>query len=77
SIGSWFKGAAELRGQGVGRAPSVFVSSGRADLGRADFGKGGGGAGGGSAIEVALDRLNVTDKIALTGFRGSFTTRGG
>lgn len=78
SIGSWFKGAAELRGQGAGRAPSVFVASGRADLGRADFGKGGsGGAGGGSAIEVALDRLNVTDKIALTGFRGSFTTRGG
>lgn len=77
SIGGWFDGAAELRGQGQGKAPSVFVSSGRADLRRADLGSGGGSGGGGSAIEVALDRLTIAEKIALTGFRGSFSTRGG
>lgn len=81
SVGRWFSGAAELRGQGTGRAADVFVTSGRADLRRAPFGAdggGGGGAGGaGGAIRVALDRLTLSDSIALTGFRGDFATRGG
>ncbi|MFP1646009.1 hypothetical protein [Pontitalea aquivivens] len=86
TIGRWFSGAAELRGQGAGQAADVFVTSGRVDLRRAPFGAGGGGGGdggggggggAGGAVRVALDRLTVSDSIALTGFRGDFGTRGG
>lgn len=86
-IGTWFEGAADLIGKGPGRAPDVQIRKGRLDLRRAPFGKtaadaaaaggGRGGAAGTSRIEAALDRLIVSDTIALTGLRGSFTSRGG
>lgn len=78
AVGSWFSGGAELIGRGGGRAPDVTVTSGRLDLRSARFGKGvQGGAGGGNRIKAKLDRLTITDTIALTGFDGSFTTRNG
>ncbi|KEO52002.1 hypothetical protein [Thioclava pacifica] len=81
-IGNWFAGSADLVGQGKGRAVNVQVNSGRLDLAKSDFGSGGGagggsGGGGGSAISASLDRVQITDAIALTGFRGNFSTRGG
>ena len=79
-IGNWFTGSADLVGQGAGRAVNVEVHSGQLDLAKADLGQGGAGAGsgaGGSKISVALDRVQVTDGIALTGFRGNFTTSAG
>lgn len=77
TLGGWFEGAAELRGQGTGKPPSVLVSSGRVDLRKMKSAAGDGGGGRGTSIAVALDRLTVTEKIALTGFRGDFTTREG
>lgn len=48
------------------------------DMRRAAFGSSERGAGGGGApIEANLDRLQITDTIALTGFTGSFTTQNG
>ncbi|KEO59302.1 hypothetical protein [Thioclava indica] len=77
-IGNWFTGSADLVGQGARRPLNVEVQSGQLNLAKADLGQAGSGSGaGGSKISVALDRVQVTDGIALTGFRGNFTTRGG
>ncbi|MBD3787896.1 MAG: hypothetical protein IE922_13185, partial [Sphingomonadales bacterium] len=78
SIGSWFKGALDLVGRG-GRAPDIELKGGRLDLGKMTAGSSGppGGGAGGSRISGRLDRVQITDTIALQGFSGSFTTRGG
>lgn len=77
--GGWLDARIELRGRG-NAAPSLRILGGTMDMRRADFGTGSGGGGGGSTsgpVQVALDRLQVTDTISLSGFTGSFTTRGG
>ncbi|OWY05346.1 hypothetical protein B6V75_04295 [Thioclava sp. F1Mire-8] len=80
SVGNWFDGSVDLIGQGKARPPKVNVTSGDLNLAQADLGgSGGAGAGGGgsTSINAALDRVQITDGIALTGFRGDFSTRGG
>lgn len=74
-IGDWFSGTGTLRGRGKGIAPAVVVEGGTLDLRRASLGRGSGGAG--APLSVALDRLQVSQGIALTGFRGDFNTQGG
>ncbi len=74
-LGDWYSGKAELRGRGKGLPVAVIVRGGEADLRRAKFGRGSGGPG--APLSVALDRLRVSQGIALTGFRGDFTTAGG
>ncbi|MFW8593237.1 AsmA-like C-terminal region-containing protein [Cribrihabitans neustonicus] len=82
-VGNWFNGAVELRGRGAGAAPAIAVTRGRLALNRSPFSaaggtEGGGGGGGASApISLRLQELQVTDGIALTGFQGRFSTRGG
>jgi len=75
-IGSWMEGAATLRGRGPGATPAVEVTGGWVDLRRTELSGGGAGAGGGP-IRLALDRLQISDTIALTSFSGDFTTAGG
>ena len=76
-IGAWFEGAADLVGRRAA-APDVVVRSGRFDLRRAEFARAGAGSGaGGTRISATLDRVQITDTIALTGFRGDIATRGG
>ena len=75
-FGDWFDGGVELRSRGAGRVPAVVVTGGSADLRRADFGTGG-GSGDSPPIEVALDRLTVSETIALTRLRGNFSSQGG
>ncbi|PKP70030.1 MAG: hypothetical protein CVT82_08285 [Alphaproteobacteria bacterium HGW-Alphaproteobacteria-4] len=72
TLGGWFEGAVVLRAQRSGNPMAIEVSGARADLRKASVGGGGGGAAGGP-ISFALDRVQVTDSIALTGFRGDFT----
>lgn len=64
---------------GQGGALRVAVSGGRADLRRLPdtLGQGGRPGGAGSRLDIRLDRLQVTDQIALADLRGEFTTRGG
>ncbi|MDE3123466.1 MAG: hypothetical protein KGK00_16965 [Paracoccaceae bacterium] len=74
-LGTWFTGAVDLKGRGVGRAAAIDIRSGSADLRRAKFGKA-------KQVEavpitVALNRLTVSNGIALTGLNGEFTTLGG
>ena len=79
----WFRGAATIRGAAPGALPTIVVEGGTADLRRAPDlggGGGGGGSGGGAPLALRLDRLQVSDGIALTavradlrGGRGSFS----
>jgi hypothetical protein len=74
-LGDWFSGDVTLTGQGKGAPPAVAITKGRADLRSAQFGKG--DPRGNVPISVALDRLTVSEGLALTGFRGRFSTAGG
>ena len=75
TVGGWLDAPVTLVGRGSAQ-PAVRVTGGSLDLRRAAFG-GAAGGGDGGPVTVALDRLTIADGIALTGFRGDFTTRGG
>ncbi len=76
--GDWLDGAVVLTGKGK-EAMDIAITGGRLDIRKMpDSGGGiGEGAGGGSPISLALDRLVVSDGIALTGFQGNFGAKGG
>ena len=74
-LSDWLDVAVDLVGRGPGETVGVEITGGALDLRRAGFGAGGGGEGG--PIALALDRLRVTDAVALTDLRGDFSTRGG
>lgn len=77
-VGRWLDAAVEMTGRGKGRSPDIRMAEGRIDLrrltDRAGF-RPSSGAGGGLRLE--LDELVVSDGIALTGFQGEFSTKGG
>ncbi|WP_435259126.1 AsmA-like C-terminal region-containing protein [Thioclava sp. FR2] len=78
TVGNWMEGAVQLKGKGKNANPDVVVSSGVIDLRKFEAPKSGeGGSQNASSIDVRLDRLVVTDGIALTGFQGKFGLRGG
>ncbi|MFN4158439.1 MAG: AsmA-like C-terminal region-containing protein [Gemmobacter sp.] len=76
--GGWLDAGVTLVGRG-GAAPAVEIAGGAVDLRRMPDRMGGGSAaqGGGTEIRMELDRVTVSDGIALTGVRGTFGTRGG
>ncbi|GHG87440.1 AsmA family protein [Pseudodonghicola xiamenensis] len=76
-LNGWLDAGVELIGRGKDAAPAVQVLSGTLDLGRARFGSGASGATDGGSLQVSLDRLQISDGLALTGFNGQFTTAGG
>lgn len=73
-LGNWLNAPITLRGRGAGRPVAVEIGGGTLDLRRATFGGGGGEAG---PMSIALDRLQVTESIALHRFVGNFTGAGG
>ena len=73
-IGNWLNAPITLRGRGPGRPLAVNIQGGVIDLRRARFGSGGGESG---PISIALDRLQVTEGIALNRFSGEFSSNGG
>lgn len=73
-IGDWFDAPVTLVGRGAGQPAEIRLNGGTLDLRRARFGAGAGEAG---PMTIALDRLQVSEGIALTGFRGNFTGAGG
>ncbi|AKO96605.1 Large exoproteins involved in heme utilization or adhesion [Marinovum algicola DG 898] len=83
--GSWLDAPVTLTGRGRGSAPAVQVSGGRIDMRNAPFtstsGSGGGTSVRGGAVPgpltLAPDRLQLTDGIVLTDFRGDFALSGG
>ena len=74
-VGGWLDGPVTLIGRGPDLSPAVRMSGGRIDLRQAAFGSGGGGGGG--PIELALDRLVVSEGITFTDFSGRFDSAGG
>lgn len=78
TLDDWFKGDVLIRGQGKGKPVALSVTAGSVDLRRASFGEGGkADQGVAPAIDIALDRLRISEGIALDAFRGSFATNGG
>ena len=73
-VGNWFNAPITLRGQGAGAPLAVEISGGSLDLRNAQFGA---GQGNGGPVTIALDRLQVTEGIALTNFRGDFRSQQG
>ncbi|SEW15894.1 Protein of unknown function [Cognatiyoonia koreensis] len=73
-LDNWLNAPITLRGRGAGRPVAVEIAGGVLDLRRARFGPGGQGGG---PMSIALDRLQITDGIALTAFAGDFDGSGG
>ena len=73
-IGDWLDGPVVLTGKGARRPVDVSMGGGRVDLRRANFGPGSAESG---RLSVSLERLVISQGIALTGFRGDFSGRGG
>jgi hypothetical protein len=74
-IGNWLNASVTLRGRGKGRPVGVSIGQGRVDLRGAAFGGGSGGDAG--PLALRLDRLQITQGIALHDFRGDFDGSGG
>ncbi|WP_299041191.1 AsmA-like C-terminal region-containing protein [uncultured Tateyamaria sp.] len=74
-VGNWMNGPVDLVGRGRAVPPAVQVRGGTLDLREADFGGAGAGTGGqqgGGPLSLTLDRLQITDTIALNGVSGEF-----
>jgi hypothetical protein len=74
-LGGWLNALVELRGRGAGRPVQVVLNGGTLDLRRAEFGGGNGSEGG--PMSVALDRLQITEGIALENFRAELSGANG
>lgn len=77
ALGGWLDAQVTLVGRGAGAIPQVEVTGGTVDLRRTSLGGSGGGAGGGGPVTLRLDRLQVSDGIALTQFRADLDTARG
>jgi hypothetical protein len=75
SVGDWLDAPVTLTAREGSDTPAVAVDGGSLDLAKAVFGGEEGGEGG--PIMVELDRLQITEGIALTGFVGDFSTVAG
>ena len=71
--GDWLDASVTLTGRGRG-VLDLALTGGSLDMRRMPKG---GDAGGGGPINVRLDRLRISEGIALTDFRGEFGSRGG
>lgn len=81
-LGGWLNAPVDLVGRGQGRPIGIEISSGTLDLRLANFGNAGSGGettsgSGGGPIQIALQSLQVTETIAISDFRGSFTSSAG
>lgn len=78
-LGGWLDASVELIGRGAG-PPDLRILGGTLDMRNAAFdssGRAGSGAAQPGGLQVALNRLQVTDTIALTDFTGQFSVAGG
>ena len=73
-IGNWFNAPLTLRARGPGQPLGVEINGGSLDLRNAQFGA---DQGEGGPMRIALDRLQITEGIALTNFQGDFRSQQG
>ncbi|WP_296763163.1 AsmA-like C-terminal region-containing protein [Sediminimonas sp.] len=80
-VGNWLSAPVALIGRGPGQAPAVRVTGGWIDMRAVSAGEAGGiggsGGGEGGPLFLTLERLQVSEGIALTGLEGEFATAGG
>lgn len=79
-LGTWLDAPVDLIGRGAGTTPAVRVRGGRIDLRQTSLGGGGGGTSAGrdgGPVALTLDRLQITEGIALTEFRANLNTARG
>lgn len=76
-IDDWLDVTGTLTGRGATLAPAIDVTGGVLDLRRAPSLGSGSQAGGGAPLRVALDRLQISQGIALTSLRADLTSTGG
>ncbi len=75
-VGNWLDVPLDLVGRGAGRPVQVVLKGGSLDLRRSKFGKNAPDPAA-PPMEVVLDRLQITDTIALTQMQGKFATAKG
>ncbi len=73
TLDGWFDAPVVLVGRGADETVGIEINGGALDFRRANFGDSGGEGG---PMNIALDRVQVTEGIALTGFRGTFDGAG-
>ena len=80
-VGTWLNAPVDLIGRGAGVTPAVQVRGGTVDLRQTSLageGQGGGQSRAeGGPVSLALDRLQISDGIALTDFRAELDMRRG
>ena len=76
-LDDWLDAKVTLEGRGEGRAVAVKILSGDVDLRRLSVRQREGADGTDGPLSVRLDRLQVSDGIALTEFSGDFSSVGG
>lgn len=76
-LDDWLDAAVSITGRGAGRPVGISVTSGAIDLRQLAVNSAGRDGGGDGPLDVQLDRLTVSDGIALTDFRGEFSSKGG
>lgn len=79
-LDDWLNGAVEFRGRGAGKPVAIAVTEGTVDIRKmpgAEKRKASKSGQGSGPLSLALDRLTVTETIALTNFRGDFSLLGG
>lgn len=77
-LGDWLDASGVIAGQGKGRPVAVSLTGGSVDLRHLPEGGGAAGRGGaGQAVQVALDRVVVSEGIALTAVRGRLSPKQG
>jgi hypothetical protein len=76
-IGNWLDVTGAVVGRGVGVAPAVEVTGGTFDLRNAPAMNRSDGGTASGPLTLSLDRMQITQGIALTGIRADLTTTGG
>ncbi|SDI27519.1 AsmA-like C-terminal region-containing protein [Aliiruegeria lutimaris] len=79
SVGDWLDAPVVLKGRGLGREPAIELRGGRIDIRKTSIGgaSSSGASSAGPPVTLTLDRLTISDGIALTGFRGELTKTAG
>jgi len=71
-LGGWLDAGVSLTGQARGAPPAISISGGTLDVRRAEFGNSGGGQGAARGqVTIGLDRLVLSEGIALSDFTGT------
>ncbi len=76
-LDEWLDVGLSLTGRGQGRAVAVSIQSGAVDMRRLAVRRAGANTAEDGPLTAQLDRLTISDGIALTGFAGEFSSKGG